>query len=57
MKIRPLVIGSLVGVCGLAVAFWLFSRAAPAGATLRVASQKGGTKAVMLALRAIERRR
>jgi len=54
MKIRPLVIGSLVGVCGLAVAFWLFSRAAPAGATLRVASQKGGTKAVMLASHALD---
>jgi sulfonate transport system substrate-binding protein len=49
MKIRTLPFGIFLAVAGLALAAWLFSHGAPAGATLRVASQKGGTKAVMLA--------
>jgi sulfonate transport system substrate-binding protein len=49
MKIRPLPFGILLAVAVIAIAGWLFSRAAPSGAALRVGSQKGGTKAVMLA--------
>jgi sulfonate transport system substrate-binding protein len=54
MKIRPLPFGIFLAVAGLALAGWLFSRAAPAGTALRVASQKGGTKAVMLAAHVLD---
>jgi sulfonate transport system substrate-binding protein len=54
MRIRPLPFGVFLALAGLALAGWLFLRAAPAGATLRVASQKGSTKAVMLASHALD---
>jgi sulfonate transport system substrate-binding protein len=54
MKIRPFPFGIFLAVAGLALAGWLFSRASPAGTALRVASQKGGTKAVMLAAHALD---
>lgn len=49
MKVRPRPFGIFLAVACLALAGWLFSRAAPYGAALRVGSQKGSTKAVMLA--------
>jgi sulfonate transport system substrate-binding protein len=54
MKIRPLSFGFFLALAGLALAGWLYSRAAPSGAVLLVASQKGGTKAVMMASHALD---
>ena len=54
MKVRLVPAAVFLAVAGLALAGWLVSRAAPTGHVLRVASQKGSTRAVMLASHALD---
>jgi len=54
MKPRLLSTAVVLVLAGLAVAGWAALRAAPGAAVLRVASQKGGTRAVMLASHALD---
>jgi sulfonate transport system substrate-binding protein len=54
MKLRPVSISLVLVLAGLAVAGWAALRIAPGAAVLRVASQKGGTRAVMLASHALD---